>query len=160
MLRCSIINAGDQNDVLLLVTRPVQYGIGVKVNAVYMSQFQLIPYNRIGDHSWEQMLIPVSVGSIYNFNQEAHERLEAFDRWVRQRLSLSRLLHADETGINIGGKRNWLHSASNAELIFSHQMSSASSRRLRASCAMTTGSPTIQYVRPAPSVLHCGQDWL
>lgn len=102
------------------VARPVQYGIGVKVNAVYMSQFQLIPYNRIGDHFWEQMQIPVSVGSIYNFNQEAQERLEAFDRWVRKRLASSRLLHADETGINIGGKRNWLHSASNAECTFFH----------------------------------------
>ena len=102
------------------VTRPVQYGIGVKVNAVYMSQFQLIPYNRIGDHFWEQMQIPVSVGSIYNFNQEAHDRLEAFDRWVRAQLTLSSLLHADETGINIGGKRYWLHSASNTEFTFFH----------------------------------------
>jgi hypothetical protein len=39
------------------VTRAVQYGIGVKVNAVYMSQFQLLPYNRIGDHFWEQMQV-------------------------------------------------------------------------------------------------------
>jgi len=31
-------------------TRPVQYGIGVKTNAAYMSQYQLIPYNRIEDH--------------------------------------------------------------------------------------------------------------
>ena len=102
------------------VTRPVQYGIGVKVNAVYMSQFQLIPYNRIGDHLWEQMQIPVSAGSIYNFNQDAYDRLESFDRWVRAQLSLSSLLHADETGINIGGKRNWLHSASNADFTFFH----------------------------------------
>jgi transposase len=102
------------------VTRPVQYGNGVKVNAVYMSQFQMIPYSRIGDHLWEQMQIPVSVGSIYNFNQEAYERLDAFDRWVRQQLAASRLLHADETGINIGGKRHWLHSASNTEFTFFH----------------------------------------
>jgi transposase len=102
------------------VTRPVQYGIGVKVNAVYMSQFQLIPYNRIGDHLLEQMQIPVSTGSIFNFNQEAYDRLELFDRWVRAQLAVSRLLHADETGINIGGKRNWLHNTSNTEYTLFH----------------------------------------
>jgi transposase len=95
------------------VTRPVQYGIGVKVNSVYMSQQQLIPYNRIEDHFQDQMGIPVSAGSIFNFNQEAYELLEEFDQWVRRQLSLSSLLHVDETGINIGGKRVWLHNASN-----------------------------------------------
>ena len=95
------------------VTRPVQYGIGVKVNSVYMSQQQLIPYNRIEDHFLDQMHIPVSSGSIFNFNQEAYERLEYFDQWVRRQLASSSLLHVDETGINIGGKRVWLHNASN-----------------------------------------------
>jgi transposase len=95
------------------VTRPVQYGNGVKVHAVYMSQYQMVPYQRIGDHLREQMQIPVSLGSIYNFNQEAHDRLEAFDRWVKTQLASSFLAHADETGINIGGKGHWLHSVSN-----------------------------------------------
>lgn len=95
------------------VTRPVQYGIGVKVNSVYMSQHQLIPYNRIEDHFREQMRIPVSNGSIGNFNKEAYDRLERFDQWLRKQLALSPLLHVDETGINIGGKRSWLHNASN-----------------------------------------------
>jgi transposase len=100
------------------VTRSVQYGIGVKVNSVYMSQYQLIPYSRIEDHFLDQMQIPVSNGSIYNFNQEAYERLEHFDQWVRRQLALSPLLHVDETGINIGGKGNWLHNTSNAEYSF------------------------------------------
>jgi transposase len=95
------------------VTRPVQYGIGVKVNAVYMSQYQLIPYNRIEDHFSDQMQIPISAGSIHNFNQDAFERLESFDSWVKDQLAASNLVHCDETGINIGGKRNWLHSTSN-----------------------------------------------
>lgn len=100
------------------VTRPVQYGVGVKVNAVYMSQYQLVPYNRIEDHFLDQMQMPISAGSVFNFNQEAYERLEFFDQWVRTQLTSSSLIHGDETGINIGGKRSWLHNASNAKFTY------------------------------------------
>ena len=100
------------------VTRPVQYGIGVKVNAVYMSQYQLIPYHRVVDHFEEQLQLPVSPGSLFNFNQEAYALLEDFEHWVKNRLSSSSVLHVDETGINIDGKRNWLHTTSNANFTF------------------------------------------
>lgn len=98
------------------VKRPVQYGLNLKANAVYMSQYQLIPYDRIRDHFQDQMHLPVSAGSVFNFNQEAYDKLESFERWVKTELAQSVLLHADETGINIGGKRHWLHCASNASL--------------------------------------------
>jgi len=100
------------------VSRPAQYGPGVKTNAVYMSMFQLIPYSRVEDHFLEQMEIPVSTGSLFNFNQEAFERLESFEHWLRRQLILSELIHADETRININGKRVWLHNASNAWYTF------------------------------------------
>jgi transposase len=95
------------------VTRPVQYGLGVKVNAVYMSQYQLIPYNRIEDHFVDQMGIAVSAGSIVNFSQDAFDRLEFFESWVKEQLASSALIHSDETGINIGGTRSRLHNVSN-----------------------------------------------
>lgn len=95
------------------VTRPVQYGIGVKVHSVYMSQYQLVPYNRVEDHFQDQLQIPVSNGSICNFTKEAYERLEVFEQWSKKQLASSSLVHADETGINIGGVRSWLHNASN-----------------------------------------------
>lgn len=98
------------------ITRPVQYGIGVKVNAVYMSQFQMVPYNRIEDHFHEQMGIPVSSGSIVNFNRDAYDRLGFFELWVQKALRQEGLLHVDETGINIGGKRCWLHNVSSPGL--------------------------------------------
>jgi transposase len=85
-----------------------------------MSQQQLIPYNRIEDHFLDQMQIPVSAGSIFNFNQEAYERLLHFDQWVRKQLALSSILHVDETGININGKRVWLHNASNDKFTCFH----------------------------------------
>ncbi|MBT8407979.1 MAG: IS66 family transposase [Deltaproteobacteria bacterium] len=95
------------------VNRAVQYGLNVKANAVYMSQYQLIPYDRIRDHFQDQMHIPLSAGSVFNFNQEAYAGLESFERWAKTELAKSMLLHADETGINLGGKRHWLHCASN-----------------------------------------------
>jgi len=102
------------------VKRPVQYGLNLKANAVYMSQFQLIPYDRIRDHFQDQMQIPVSAGSIFNFNKDAYDRLEGFEQWVKNQLAQSNLMHADETGINIGGKRHWLHCASNTSLTWFH----------------------------------------
>jgi transposase len=55
------------------VTKAVQYGKSVKAHSVYMSQFQLIPYNRVQDYFKEQLQIPISSGSIYNFNREAYD---------------------------------------------------------------------------------------
>ncbi len=96
------------------VTKAVQYGESIKAHSVYMSQFQLIPYDRVRDYFADQLGIPVSVGSIFNFNKEAFGLLDGFDNLVRQKLNCSSLVHADETGINVKGKRYWLHCASNS----------------------------------------------
>jgi transposase len=98
------------------VDRAVQYGLHLKANAVYMSQYQLIPYERIRDHFQDQLHIPLSTGSVFNFNQEAYDRLDDFEQWAKSQLAQSELMHADETGINIGAKRHWLHCASNASM--------------------------------------------
>ena len=105
------------------VTQAAQYGPGLKAHAVYMSQFQLIPYNRIVDYFADQMQIPVSEGSIYNFNCEAFGLLEPFESRAKDVLAEADLAHADETGINIGGKRHWLHCVSNEHwtLYFPHE---------------------------------------
>jgi len=102
------------------VNRPVQYGIHLKSNSVYMSQFQLIPYNRIQDHFKDQMHIALSSGTIYNINKQAYDLLERFDGIAKSALARSELVHADETGINVGGKRIWLHSASNKTWTYFH----------------------------------------
>lgn len=95
------------------VSRPIQYGQSIKAHAVYLSQFQLIPYERVADYFINEASIPVSVGSLFNFNQEAYDLLAGFDELAKQNLIKSALVHADETGINVNGKRLWLHNASN-----------------------------------------------
>ena len=92
-----------------------EYGDGIKAHAVYLSQYQLLPYKRIQEYFADQLQMPISEGSLYNFNQQAYEQLAAFEAISKERLVASPILHADETGININGKGHWLHSASNAQ---------------------------------------------
>jgi transposase len=46
------------------VTKAAQYG-GGKVQSVYLSQYQLIPYNRGQEHFQHQLSLPFSEGSIF-----------------------------------------------------------------------------------------------
>jgi transposase len=105
------------------VTKAVQYGSGFKAHSVYMSQFQLIPYNRIQDYFSDQINVPVSEGSIYNFNKEAFSLLADFEDRAKQELANADIANADETGINRNGDRIWLHSLSNPEwtLFYPHE---------------------------------------
>ena len=104
------------------VTKAVQYGNGVKAHAVYLSQYQLIPYQRVQEYFQDQLSLPISAGSIYNFNQQAFALSKQFEQKLIDKLIASPLLHADETGINIGGKLHWLHCHSNERwtLFYAH----------------------------------------
>ena len=93
------------------VNSDIQYGNSIKAHSVYLSQFQLLPYNRIAEY-FEGQEIFLSQGSIFNFNQEASELLKNFDDIAKKHLVNSAVLHSDKTGININGKREWLHLAS------------------------------------------------
>jgi len=95
-----------------------QYGNTVKVQAVYLSQKQLIPYERVHEQFADQFLMPLSTGTIHNFNRKAFDMLEEYERWVKYELTNSTLLHVDETGININGNRHWLHCASNLKFTY------------------------------------------
>jgi len=95
------------------VSKAVQYGNALKSHAVYMSQYQLLPYKRIEEYFTEQLQIPISQGSIFNFNKEAFKNLADFEQITKDRLAAAQIVHADETGINIEAKRRWLHCASN-----------------------------------------------
>lgn len=96
------------------VTRPIQYGSQIKAHSVYLSQFQLLPYQRIQDYFQDQLGIPLSTGSIVNFNLDAASRVvdSGASNIIRQQLQQASVLHVDETGININASRHWLHCAS------------------------------------------------
>jgi len=59
------------------INSPIQYGVGVKAHAVYLSQYQLLPYNRIEEYFADQLGIPISAGSLFNFNEQAAELVKS-----------------------------------------------------------------------------------
>jgi transposase len=105
------------------VGKAVQYGNRLKAHAVYMSQYQLLPYKRVEEFFTQQLGVSISEGSIYNFNREAFKKAKPFENIAKQRLTDALLLHVDETGININGDRHWLHCATNASgtFFFAHE---------------------------------------
>ena len=96
------------------ITSPIQYGNQVKAHAVYLSQYQLLPYNRVEEYFSDQLGIAVSAGAIFNFNQQASALLisSGIESVIKDQLGQSNCLHADETGVNVGGERHWLHCTS------------------------------------------------
>jgi transposase len=102
------------------VTEPAQYGSSVKATAVYLSQFQLVPLDRVRDCFHDQFGLPLSKGSISHFNVLAYKKLESFEAWAKQQLTISACNNSDETGINVGGKRFWLHCLSNELVTLFH----------------------------------------
>ena len=92
---------------------PAQYGATVKSMATYLSQWQLLPYERIAELFNDQAEIPISPGTLFNINSDAFMRLKEFESIAKQKLIASLVAHADETGINVNGKKIWLHSVSN-----------------------------------------------
>ena len=139
------------------VTKAVQYGSGLKEHSVYMSQFQLIPYNRVQEYFADQINVPVSEGSICNFNKEAFSLLADFETRSKLELSNAEIAHADETSINRNGHRIWLYNLSNpgVNAFYPHEkkekrpwMSWGFYRDLKGHCAMITGNPIINTIVP------------
>lgn len=105
------------------VSKAVQFGNSVKAHAVYLSQYQLLPYQRIQDYFAQYLQTNISTGSLFNFNQEAYDKLTEFEQICTRQLSQENVVHFDETGINIEKKRRWLHCAASEKwtLFYPHE---------------------------------------
>jgi transposase len=95
------------------VTKAVQYGTQIKAHAVYLSQHQLLPYNRIQTYFSDPCQIRINEGTLFNFNLQSFKQLADFEQLSKDQLSQASIAHADETGIIINGKQHWLHCVSN-----------------------------------------------
>lgn len=91
------------------ITKAIQYGPSVKSLAVYMSQYQLLPYARVQEVFKDQFDSRISQGSLCNFNKEAFDKFEDYEKSIIKQLKNKDVLNTDETGVKVDSELAWVH---------------------------------------------------
>src|SRR5260370_651470 len=91
------------------VDAPAQYGPQMQALAVYLSQFQLLPMERIQELCVDLFGCSLSEGTLANWIAEAARTLGPTMLMVKRLLGWSRVNHVDETGARIKGLLHWFH---------------------------------------------------
>ena len=94
------------------VTQPVQYGPGVKALAVYLQEYQHLPFARLQEYFRDVLLLPLSAGTLAQARETCATRLETAENAIKQAVTQAAVVNFDETGLRIAGKTRWLHVAS------------------------------------------------
>lgn len=105
-------------DFPVTIQQPVQYGPGLKSLAVYLNNYQFVPYERMSEFFRDIFSLPISPGTLVNINKACYGQLENFEAVVKTRLANADVANFDETGLRMEGKRAWLHSVSTPLLTF------------------------------------------
>lgn len=96
------------------VDHPVQYGPNVQATAVYLSQYQMLPYARLAEALVDLYGVRLSQGTLDSFLLRTADRLEGFEERIKAMLVASRVVHFDESGVRVGRQLHWLHVAATA----------------------------------------------
>jgi len=100
------------------VDQPTQYGPVVKAYAVYLNQYQLLPYGRIRELFLDLFGTGLSAGTIVNANRTCSGALKSVEELIKDKITASPVVHFDETGLYTEQKRWWLHVASTDNLTY------------------------------------------
>ncbi len=88
---------------------PVCWGPEVRAFAVYLLVRQHLPVGRTAELLADLLGAPVSTGWLCQIQQEASGRLAPFITELKRQLRASPVVHADETGTQVGVTKHWMH---------------------------------------------------
>ncbi|MEA1927089.1 MAG: IS66 family transposase [Candidatus Auribacterota bacterium] len=100
------------------VKAPVQYGSRLKAMAVYLMDYQLLPYQRTREFFNDIFSQEISEGTLVNISNACFDLLDKPVEQIRQQLITSPVVNFDETSTSLNGKRHWLHVAATKLLTF------------------------------------------
>lgn len=119
-LLCSCCGAASSGDFPRAVTNAVQYGPGIQQLAIYLKIQQFVPFERSRQFFADLFDLSLSPGTLQNFIKKAAQRLQPVSEQIKNALAGSAVVHFDESGFYIDGKRYWFHTAGTATLTAYH----------------------------------------
>ncbi len=98
------------------VSAPVQYGAAFGAVGVYLVQQQLLPYERACEVMQDLLGPSMSEKTLQALVQRCAERLCPVEEQIKAALARAAVLHQDETGLYVAGKRHWMHVSATEQL--------------------------------------------
>ena len=100
------------------VNAPAQYGEAIKAAAVYLKNYQFLPYDRTCELLHDVFGCPMSEGTLANIIAQSHTLAADPVEKIKALIERAAVAHFDETGSRVDGKLWWLHSASTAQATY------------------------------------------
>src|SRR5438270_723231 len=116
VLRCGQCGKTTKGEFPAGVRSGVQYGPGVKARVLYLPQFQLLPYALPAEAMRDLFGCRLSAGTVANIVRGCAEELVGTELKIKKKLRRSSVLHADETGLRVEKRGQYVHVASNDRL--------------------------------------------
>lgn len=98
------------------VKASVQYGPRISAIAVYLQVYQLLPQARTAELCTDLLGVPLSQATLVAMQTRAANALEPVETSIKDALVHVPVLHQDETGVYVAGKRWWMHASSTPTL--------------------------------------------
>lgn len=114
------------------VSAPMQYGPTIGAVAVYLVQQQLLPLARAAEVMADLLGVPMSEGTICPLIQRCATNLLGVEEQIKDALVKAEVIHQDETGLSVLGKRYWMHVTSTKTLTHYHVDQSRGQKALEA----------------------------
>jgi transposase len=98
------------------VRASVQYGSSVFARALYLHDYQLLPYARTAEAMRELFGCALSTGTLSTTVRQCAAGLVETELKIKHGLRRSAVIHADETGLRVEGRLHYVHVASTSRL--------------------------------------------
>jgi len=102
------------------VAAPIQYGPLIGAAAVYLTQQQLLPLERTCEVLRDLVGVQMSEGTVGELIKRTACALAPVEQQITEALIDAAVIHQDETGVSVAGKRYWEHVTSTASLTHYH----------------------------------------